>query len=126
MGQLLYFARRYEEALTELRQAGDMQPNSPVVESWIAMSYLKKGMADETAATHLRWHSAIYGLDAAAQEIVLTAYSANGLPGFWKKLRALVQARAAMNVHASYHLAEISAFVGDIDEAFRWREKAYQ
>jgi TolB-like protein/Flp pilus assembly protein TadD len=126
VGRLLYFARKYDEALTELWQAGDMQPNSPVVESWIAMSYLKKGMADETAATHLRWHSAIYGLDAAAQEIVLTAYSANGLPGFWKKLRELVQARAAMNVHASYHLAEISAFVGDIDGAFRWLEKAYQ
>jgi TolB-like protein/Flp pilus assembly protein TadD len=128
VGRLLYFARKYDEALTELHQAADMQPNSPTVGAWIARSYLNKGMIAEAVAAEFRTRSASYGLDAASQDAVRAAYSANGLPGFWKKLKELLLARTTRRdtVHASYHLAEISALAGEIDEAFRWLEKAYQ
>jgi hypothetical protein len=54
VGKLLYFARRYDEALGELRQAGDMQPDSSAVDVWIVKSYLKKGLADEAITMDMR------------------------------------------------------------------------
>ena len=55
-----------------------------------------------------------------------TAYSSDGLPGYWKKVRELLLARRPWDVHRSYHLAEVNAFIGDRDEAFRWLQKAYE
>jgi tetratricopeptide (TPR) repeat protein len=68
VGRLLYFARKYDQALIELRQARDMQPNSPFVETWIVKSYLKKGMADEAVRADVPRHGVLNGLSAAYEE----------------------------------------------------------
>jgi len=50
VGRKLYFARKYDEALTELRRAADMQPDSSSVAFYAVKSYLKKGLVDQAIA----------------------------------------------------------------------------
>jgi TolB-like protein/Flp pilus assembly protein TadD len=126
VGRLLYFARKYDEALRELRQASEMQPDSPTVDNWIAMCYLRKGLADESVLQpDLRVRRVYNGLTAASVDALRAAYSQRGLAGYWRTLRELLLAIRPVDVHRSYHLAEINAFLGDKDEAFRWLDKAY-
>src|SRR5262249_38132044 len=79
VGKLLYFARRYDEALAELRLAGDMQPNSSTVDLWIVKSYLKKGLADEAVTMDLRVRSERDGLNSESVNALRAAYSKKGL-----------------------------------------------
>ncbi len=122
VGRILYYARRYDEALAELGQSRDMQPNSPVVVWWIAKSRLQKGLADDAFAADLRTRE-LDGLKAESLEALRTAYSGQGLPGYWAKLRQLLLDSGGKH---SYDLAEISAYLNDKDEVFRWLEKAYE
>ena len=46
VGRMLYYARRYDEALAELKQAADMQPDSSAVGWWVVRCLLRKGMID--------------------------------------------------------------------------------
>jgi TolB-like protein/Flp pilus assembly protein TadD len=126
VGRILYFARKYDEALKELRQAAEMQPGSPAVQNWIAMSCLKKGLFDAAVAADMRELRALYPLSAIHLNTLQTGYSGDGLPGYWKKVRELLLAMPPRDVHRSYHLAEVNAFIGDRDEAFRWLQKAYE
>lgn len=127
VGRGLYLARKYDEALTELRQTREMQTDASAVDVWIVKSCLKRGLADEAVAADLRVRGNRTGLNAKMLDALRAAYSTNGLQGYWTKLRELVLPlyRSSEN-YGPYLLAEISAYLGDKDEAFRWLEEAYQ
>ena len=78
VGRLLYFARKYDEALAELRQAGDMQPNSPSVDTWIVKSCLKKGLIDEAVAADLRFRATWDGLQAESLDALASGILGEG------------------------------------------------
>jgi TolB-like protein/Flp pilus assembly protein TadD len=126
VGRLLYFARRYDEAIKDLRQTAEMQPDSPTVNNWIALSYLKKGLAEDAFAADLRARSIYNRLSNASVDSLRTAWVKGKLPGYWRKLSEVLGAALPGDVHRSYHLAEINAILGDRDEAFRWLEKAWE
>ena len=126
VGRLLYFARKYDAALTELGQAGDMQQNSPTVDTWIVKCYLKKGLAPDAVAVDLRLREVYDGLNAESLGALRAAYSVGRLQDYWMKVRELLRPKLPSTVHGSYHLAEINTYLGDKEEAFRWLEKAYQ
>ena len=123
---MLYFARRYDDALADLRQAGDMQPNSSVVDLWIVKSYLKRGQADEAVAADLRVHASRDGLSEQSLDALRAAYSKKGWHAYWTKLRELVLPGYRSVANGQYTLAEIGAYLDEKEEAFRWLEKAYQ
>jgi len=126
LGRILCFARKYDEALSELRHASDMQRNSSMVDVWIVKVCLKMGSADEAVATDLRIRSYRDGFGNGSLHELRVAYSEGGLPGYWRRLRRLVLPKFHSTANGAYRLAEINAYLGDKEEAFRWLEKAYE
>jgi tetratricopeptide (TPR) repeat protein len=126
LGRILCFARKYDEALSELRHASDMQRNSSMVDVWIVKVCLKKGLTDEAVTTDLRIRGYRDGLSDASLHDLQVAYSASGLRGYWRRLRRLVLPKFHTTANGAYRLAEINAYLGDKEEAFRWLEKAYE
>jgi tetratricopeptide (TPR) repeat protein len=125
VGRMLCLARRYDEALAELEQAGDMQRNSSPVDIWIFKSYWMKGQVDEAIAADVRLRSYRDGISAQSLNALRAAYSKNGSRGYWSKLRELLLPRFSTNPIGWYRLAEINTYLGDKEEAFRWLQKAY-
>jgi TolB-like protein/DNA-binding winged helix-turn-helix (wHTH) protein/Flp pilus assembly protein TadD len=126
VGKLLYFARRYDEALGELRQAGDMQPDSSAVDVWIVKSYLKKGLADEAITMDMRIHERD-GFSADSLDALRAAYARKGSLGYWTKLKELkLQGSDSGGTDYTYDLTEIETYLDNKHEAFHWLEKHYQ
>ena len=71
------------------------------------------------------FHVLIMIFNAESLEALRAAYSTKGLPGYWTKLRELFLPRLRSGAFGSYRLAEINAYLGDKEEAFRWLEEAY-
>jgi TolB-like protein/DNA-binding winged helix-turn-helix (wHTH) protein len=126
VGRILYLARRYDEALADLRQAREMQPNNPAVDFWITKASLQKGLSDDAFTADLRTEVAFERLSPESRDALRAAYSTRGLQGYWTELRKLVLPRFHTNPYGWYRLAEINAYLGDREEAFRWLEKASQ
>jgi TolB-like protein/DNA-binding winged helix-turn-helix (wHTH) protein/Tfp pilus assembly protein PilF len=126
VGKLLYFARRYDEALGELRQAGDMQPDSSAVDVWIVKSYLKKGLADEAITMDMRIHERD-GFSADSLDALRAAYARKGSLGYWTKLKEVkLQGSDSGGTDYAYDLTEIETYLDNKHEAFHWLEKHYQ
>ena len=127
VGKLLYFARRYDEALGELRQTADMQPNSSVVDLWIVKSYLQKGMAAEAIAMDLRVRRERDRFDAGELDGLRTAYATGGPRAYWTRLNEQLvhRFRAGQSQH-SENLAEIETYLGNKDKALAWLETHFQ
>jgi hypothetical protein len=85
---------------------------------------LMKGSAREAVDTDLRIHAYRDGFDSKSLDALRTAYTTNGSRGYWTKLKELATAEFRSKPEAVYRLAEINAYLGDNDEAFRWLEKA--
>jgi tetratricopeptide (TPR) repeat protein len=124
VGKLLYFARRYDEALGELRQAGDMQPDSSVY-VWIVKSYLKKGLADEAITMDMRIRERD-GFSADSLDALRAAYARKGSLGYWTKLKELKLQGSHSGCCHAYHLTEIETYLDNKHEAFHWLEKHYR
>jgi hypothetical protein len=123
----LYLARKYDEALTDLRHTRDMQTDAAAVDVWIVKSCLWKNLPDEAVTADLRVRRNRSGLNAEMQDALRAAYASNGLPGYWTKLREVVlPAYRSRQNYGPYLLAEINTYLDDKDEAFRWLEKAFE
>ena len=124
VGRMLCLARRYDEALTELRQTGDLQQNSSGVDIWLFKANWMKGQFDQAIAADLRIRGYRDGLPAAAIEGLQAVFRKSGTAAYWTRVRELVRARYSENPIGWYRLAEINTYLGEHDKAFRWLEKA--
>jgi len=124
-GIILYFARRYDEAIKQFNKTITMDPNYPLPYVWLALSYIEKGMAEEA-------------LSAAEKYVTLTAGG-----GLAVAVRGYIYARAGRRNEAlktaeqlvkyskqryvpATVVALIYAGLGETDLALEWIEKAYQ
>jgi serine/threonine protein kinase/Flp pilus assembly protein TadD len=118
VGRLLYHARRYDQAIQELRQMVERHPANPVCRMYLSFSYLQKGMlaeavehADEIVELSdrpLQWRTYVYataGKEDRARKI----------------LQDLERKQLSTGWIAAVHLA-----LGDEDSALAWLEKAYE
>jgi TolB-like protein/DNA-binding winged helix-turn-helix (wHTH) protein/Tfp pilus assembly protein PilF len=93
-GSVLYYGRHYDEALQQLQNLEEAQPNAPnVVENWISWIYEKKGMHDEAVA-----HDLIYvrkensGVDVDA---LRRQYESGGWKAYWQSRLAVLDPKTA-------------------------------
>ena len=124
VGRMLCLARRYDEALTELRQTGDLQQNSSGVDIWLFKANWMKGQFDQAIAADLRIRGYRDGLSAASVEGLRAVFRKKGTAAYWTRVRELVRARYSENPIGWYRLAEINTYLGDHDQAFQCLEKA--
>ena len=124
LGENLYFARRYDEALNKLSEALEMEPNFAPARAVRGLVYEQKGM----------WKEALSDLETARQldnsprtvSFLAEAYALAGNKERGRELLGELQNRAKHEYVSSLYPALIFAGLGDRDEAFSGLEKACQ
>jgi adenylate cyclase len=121
-GAILYFSRRYDRAIEQLRAVLDMEPNFPRAHM-LVWAYVQKGQyADALAGVDAWRHS-----DNVAWNLAMTAYvfGRSGNPA--KANLALEHLEKATQHRPFDPLSFAVAYIGlgNNDKAMVWLEKAY-
>jgi serine/threonine protein kinase/tetratricopeptide (TPR) repeat protein len=105
-GRVLYWARRYDEALEKYRKASELSPSFGAMQYEREQLYEQMGRIEDWAAS-IEEHG---GFDAEMRE----AYRAYGPKGYWR----VRYRRMLRHPNGSSDRAEVCARVGDKDRAF--------
>jgi TolB-like protein/DNA-binding winged helix-turn-helix (wHTH) protein/Tfp pilus assembly protein PilF len=90
-GETLYLARHYDEALTHLQQAEEMEPDKPTqILFWMSRAYEKKGMRDQAVSSDIL-QVATY--DAASARNLRLVYERDGWNAYWQARMKMMLAR---------------------------------
>ena len=121
---MLYYARRYDEALAELRQAAELQPDSSAAEWWMVRCLLKKGMVEQAILADITMRRNRDKLDDQTVAGLRAAYARGGPKAYWTKLRVVMTPISSAHGASRAHLVDINLRLGDKEEALRWLEKS--
>jgi serine/threonine protein kinase/tetratricopeptide (TPR) repeat protein len=124
VGEFLYFARRNAEAIEQSQKTLEMDPNFLASRLNLGRAFEQEKMFEEAERQFLKARqTAGESIDALAA--LGHTYAVSGNTG------AAVEVLAQLNVLSNeryvspYEIALIHAALGEIDEAFRWLDKAY-
>jgi TolB-like protein/DNA-binding winged helix-turn-helix (wHTH) protein/Tfp pilus assembly protein PilF len=123
--KMLFFARRYDEALAQCKANLDLDPNAVRALWSIGDVYAAKGMNSEAVSTFLQamqLGGAPPGMIAAAK----TGARDAGLKGYWKALTPFLPENVANGNLELLDAAVSYAYAGDTDKALRLLEKAVE
>lgn len=116
LGATLYLARDYDEALTELNRAAEMEPRQNVsYDFWISLAYEMKGMKNDAVRDDLLGLKTVWPkLDTAALSHI---YDTQGWMPYWRARIGALQPYANQEC-VPYELATGYIRLGDYDHAF--------
>ena len=124
LGQTLYEAKKYDEAIDQLNKVIEMDPSIMHAYGWIGLTYIQKEMYDE-AIEMTRKGISSPGYGTRCIGILGYAYAVQG-----KRDSALVQLirlnqLSTERVVDPCFIAWIYMGLGEIEKAFEWLNKAY-
>jgi DNA-binding winged helix-turn-helix (wHTH) protein/TolB-like protein/Tfp pilus assembly protein PilF len=128
LGEILYFAREYEQAIEQLRRTLKMDPDDPqafAAHRLLGWIYLHRGLPDralEEFIEALRLQRA----DSPWLTTLRQSYTAAGMRGYWRKWLEMQQPRIQRGRLNPFYLAQIHAFLGETEQAFTYLGKAYE
>jgi len=123
VARILYYARRHEESLAELRQVGEMFPDSAVVYNWVDWNYEVQGLRERAVEADLE-NEQTNGRSTEVLAELRQVYKNVGPRGYWEKAVQLASdGRAPLD---PYELALMYIQLGKKKEALHCLEKAYQ
>ncbi|MEE9466651.1 MAG: tetratricopeptide repeat protein, partial [Candidatus Neomarinimicrobiota bacterium] len=120
-GFILFFARQYDLAISQLRKPLEMDPNFVPAHMFLSMCYTAKGLYKEAKAEV-----------QIIEELAGEAYS---FPYISVLVSSRSEALEAINTLEKFsgqiyvggvHYATVYASIGEMDQAFQWLEKAYE
>lgn len=116
LGSALYFARRYDEALSQLQHAREMEsPDNDIVDSWLSWAYEKKGMYDEAVKSDLSVLA--YALSPAEITRLRSTYEKRGWKEYWQARLELMPGER--ETPCSFYESGVGSIrLGDRDKAF--------
>jgi tetratricopeptide (TPR) repeat protein len=120
LGRTYYHARRYDEAITQLRRATTLDV-SPLPRLWLGLALAAKGTYTE-ALEELEKTGDMIMVCVGARGYVL-AQSGNRAEA--EKVLDQMVARSKTSYVAGVHVAQVYVGLGKRDEALTWLEKAY-
>ena len=123
LGLVHYFARRYDDAITQFREALDLDPNFGPAHVMLARTYVAKGLPDR-AVDELERATALMG--ARPDVITPMAYV---LARAGRRLEALATLDELRRIAkprdpSPFRLAYVHLGLGDTDSAFDWLEES--
>ena len=123
VAQVLYFGRRYDEAIEQSRRAVDLNPKSAPMYNWMIKAYEVKGDEQAAFAACLKQAEA---RGAGADEIagMKAAYAAGGWKGYRRRELDRELERERKNPVAQISIAVLYATLGDKDQAFAWLQRS--
>lgn len=122
---VLYFARRYDEAIEQGRKIAEINPEFAEIHEYLKRCYDQKGMYRE-AINARQTRRRLAGRDATETKALKTAASAVNPQNYWRARLQQEIEDARSESFENYDMAEISAQIGEKEQAFEWLEKAYQ
>lgn len=117
-GRMLYFARRYEEAVETFRRGRTVDPADVALPQYLAFAYAKQGLHAE--AVH-EMQAALRLGDLGDPEALAEAYRAGGSEGAWSWWLNNDVAQGRAGTRAALH-----AQLGHTEEALEALELAYE
>jgi TolB-like protein/Tfp pilus assembly protein PilF len=125
VGWFLFFARRYDDSIEQLRKILEMDPNFSITHVFLAQAYQEKGMFDQAIVES---EAAMKLFDDSATRIgsLGHAYAVAGRKREARQQLARLKMMSAERYVPRYTMALIYTGLGQNREAFEWLEKAYQ
>jgi TolB-like protein/class 3 adenylate cyclase/Flp pilus assembly protein TadD len=127
LGLGLYLARRYDQAIAQLRQTMDIDPGYWWGRVVLGRAYLMRGDVDDGVR---ELELAQRRADMVAAESQWTLGWGYAVAGRRDQANAVLDAtirqRSGREFISAYGIAVIEAGIGDPDRAFEWFEKAYE
>jgi DNA-binding winged helix-turn-helix (wHTH) protein/TolB-like protein/Tfp pilus assembly protein PilF len=126
IGMTLYYSRRYEEAIEQLRKTLEFDPDFILTHIFLYASFFEKGMHREAIPHLVKGFFHVYSSEERERiEAALTAaFEASGEKGLWEKVRDLLKSAEKRDFNYPYSMAETYMRLGDKDQAFLWLQKA--
>jgi TolB-like protein/Tfp pilus assembly protein PilF len=125
IGWILFHARRYDEAIRELRSALAVRPDDAIAHLFLAFPMIAKGAAEE-AIPDLEKTASTTHRSPGALELLATAHARAGHRAqALRLLKELQQGREAGSVQATSFINPNLA-LGNYDEALVWFERAFE
>lgn len=122
---ILYFARRYDEAIERGRKAAEMNPEFAEIHEYLKRCYDQKGMYREAIAAR-QMRRKLAGYDPTETAALKDAASATSAEAYWKARLQQEIDDSRREGFENYDMAEISAQLGKKEQAFEWLEKAFE
>ena len=125
VGWFLFFARRTNESIAQLRTVLEMDPNFSMAHVFLASAYQQNGMHKESLEAS---EAAIRHFDKSNIRTALLgyAYAVAGKKDEARKVLEEVKDSSKVHYVPPYTTALIYTALGQRDDAFVWLEKAYQ
>jgi TolB-like protein/DNA-binding winged helix-turn-helix (wHTH) protein/Tfp pilus assembly protein PilF len=125
IGWILFHARRYDEAIRELRSVLAVHPDDAIAHLFLAFPMIAKGEAEETILD-LEKTASITHHSPGTLELLATAHARAGHRAqALRLLQELQQGREAGSVQATSFINPNLA-LGNYDEALVWFERAFE
>jgi predicted ATPase/TolB-like protein len=121
---VFYYARRYDEAMEECRQALERAPNFYAASFYMGLCCLQKEMPEE-ALRHFERVRELAGFEAAFG-ILVVGHAAAGRTEEARALLGELRSLAAKGAAAPWIVASACLALDDLDEAFRWFDLALE
>ena len=122
---ILYFARRYDEAIEQGRKLAEMEPEFAEVHEYLKRSYDQKGMYREAISAR-QMRRKLAGYDPAETDALKGAALATTARDYWAKRLEQELEDESREGAENFDMAEINAQLGNKDQAFEWLEKAFK
>lgn len=127
MAALLYFERKYDEAIELIKETQNLEPNFTLGYGLLGSIYREKGMNDQLVAAWRKGSSLEGGGFSEEQVNVLgKAYKESGIKGYLRKHVELLQERAREKYVSPIFIAMDYASLGEKELALMWLDKAYE
>jgi serine/threonine protein kinase/tetratricopeptide (TPR) repeat protein len=124
VGFTLYLARRYDEAVDQLRKTMDMDANYFPTHRWLALTYLGKSMPEQ--ALQEAQKAAILSNNSTDSVTVLAvSYAASGNSKEATSILRSLEAASRSRYISSFEVAAVLASLNKKDEALEFLQKAY-
>jgi TolB-like protein/DNA-binding winged helix-turn-helix (wHTH) protein/Tfp pilus assembly protein PilF len=123
LGQALYYARRYDDALRQFRRGLEMYPDRVEFYEGIADVYEQKKIFAETFA--VRQQSLRLTNDIQTARTLDQAYRRSGYEGYLRKKAQILEQAPHLDMFAVLFLAHLYALLDDEADAMPCLERAY-
>ena len=123
-GRILYFARRYDDAIAQLQRVIEMDSSRPVAYSLLWRSHHQKGDYSRAYETFMRFQQLIQASDEVLKNYE-TSYAKSGWQGVLLRHSEILKALNEKDTYA-YNLSVLSALLGQREQSLRYLNDAVQ
>jgi Flp pilus assembly protein TadD len=122
---LLYYARRYDQAIEQLGKTLEMDPNFARAHWILALAYEQVGRSEE-AVLECKKAVDLSGGDPVVLGVLGHAYAMSGKRSEAQKVLAELKDLSKRRYVAPFDIALIYSGLGDKAQTLEWLEKAYE